>query len=229
MERKNRGFTPLETIGRQKKDKRSLTGFTLLEIMIAVGIFSFMSIAMYGVLATARRSWLTGEALLTAKENAQGGLDKIIGELRLASLATVGADNRTVAFSIPFDADEDGSLDLIAGTSSLVYGADDPQDFNNNGILWESGWRIEYQIDTVNNQIIRRVLDNTSAVADQRMVAERINPASTLTFFQTETGGSGVTSEAVIISLTTRINTIQGMTINPSLQTTVKSRVELRN
>ena len=33
-----KGFTPLETIGRQRKDLMSLTGFTLTEMMLVVGI-----------------------------------------------------------------------------------------------------------------------------------------------------------------------------------------------
>lgn len=201
-------------------NKLQVKGFTLLEVMVVVGISAFIMAVMYGTLTTARRSWLTADALITVRQDAQLGLDNMVRELRLASFATVSADNRTVNFRTPIDADGDGFVDLIPSTSTVIYGAE------NN-----AGWSIEYQIDTVNNQIIRRVLNNgiPPVVVSQRILTRHINPGVSLTFFQTETGGSGVANEAVIIGLTTQIDTIEGRTIAPPLRTTLTTRVNLRN
>lgn len=46
-----KGFTPLETIGRRQKARVSLTGFTLIElivVIIIIGVFATISITHYG-------------------------------------------------------------------------------------------------------------------------------------------------------------------------------------
>ncbi len=228
LKKNNRGFTPLEKVQTVRK-RSSLTGFTLVETMVVLGISSFIIAAMYGTLATGRRSWLVGEALLRVHQEARLGLGKIVRDLRLASSAWVSANNRIVRFNGPIDANSDGFLDLIPGTSTIVYGADDLGDFDVDGVFWEASWNIEYEIDAVNNQIIRRVLTDTGAQASQKLVVRNINPDSAFTFFQTETGGTGIANAAVIINLTTQINTVEGVTISPPLQVTLRNRVNLRN
>ena len=208
--------------------KKKNGGFTLVEVLVVLGIFTLITAAIYGILAAGRRSWLVGEASLTTQQEARLGLDKITRELRPSTPArvTVAAGNNTVRFDIPIDADGDGFLDIIPGTSVIVYGADDLDDSDSDGALWEQGWQIEYQIDAVNGQIIRRVLDGAAAVVNQRIVVNNINPL--LTNFQTDSGGT-VPVEVVNINLTTEINTIQGRPINPPIQTTLRTTVNLRN
>ena len=203
-------------------------GFTLVELLVVIGISIFITAAIYGLLAAGRRSWLVGEALLATQQEARLGLDKMTRELRLSTPAhvTVAAGNNTVRFDIPFDADGDGFLDIIPGTSLNAYGADDVGDFDKDGAVWEQGWQIEYQIDAVNEQIIRRVLDNTGAQMSQAIVANNINPL--LTNFQTDSGGV-VPDEVINIDLTTEINAIQRRPINPPIQMTLRATVKLRN
>ncbi|MFH1129006.1 MAG: prepilin-type N-terminal cleavage/methylation domain-containing protein [Candidatus Omnitrophota bacterium] len=192
-------------------------GFTLVETMVVIGIFSFLFAAMYMVLATARNSWLIGEALVE-QANSRIGLEYIVNEVRLAGFATIDADTRGIRFSIPVDTDGDGFINLILGTTVAQYGADG-----------QSGWAIKYQIDTDREELVRILLDGAGNEAARRTVARNINPNPTLSFFRTETGGTGVANEAVIISLTTQVDQIQGRTISPPLATTLMTRVNLRN
>jgi len=222
-----------------KKNK----GFTFVEVMVVMGIFGLITAAIYGALATANRSWLIGEGLINAQQSPRFALENMLREMRLASSANV-VDNRTVRFSIPFDADGDGFLDVITGTTSLIYGAEDPQDYDSDGVYWEEGWQIEYQIDALNHQIIRQVLDDTGNVRTQRILVRDINPLDADgdgfpdTSFQAilldpqgvEYMDVGrITDRAVVIRITTQVNTVQGRQINPPLQTTLTTRVNLRN
>jgi len=194
-----------------KKKIKFNKGFTLLEIMVVVGLLTFIMSTIFGILASARRVWATGEALISLQQEGSLGLDKMVRELRLCRSATVGADNKTVRFNIPIDADGDGFIDLSGGT--VIYGADGHQ-----------GWNIEYQIDTNNKQVMRRVLDTSNNQVSQRILAKNINPDPLLTYFQTVTGG-----QAVNIGLAIEIGAMEGLTLNPPLQIALSTQVNLRN
>ena len=55
--RKNSGFTPLETTEQPLKIKRSLTGFTLVELLISSVVISVIALAAYFSLAAGIRIW----------------------------------------------------------------------------------------------------------------------------------------------------------------------------
>lgn len=60
MKRKNniyKGFTPLETIGQQRRRKVSLTGFTLIEILIVTLILSIISLAIFSTFSNGIKIW----------------------------------------------------------------------------------------------------------------------------------------------------------------------------
>ncbi len=82
-------------------------GFTLLEIMIAVFLFSIISAAIFSVLATARNSLSAGESQVGVQQACRNGLDAMIKELRQAGVSTIpnvpanGANYNTITFQIP--------------------------------------------------------------------------------------------------------------------------------
>lgn len=199
---------------------REKTGFTVIEIMIAAAIFTFIVSALYGTLATGRRSWLTGEALVTAQEQARIAMERVANELRHSNHihVTVAADNMSVRFDVPADTDGDGFLDFIAGTSSIVFGAEDT-----------ANWEIEYQIDANNERLLRRVYNAAGDPQPATIVAQDID--ATNCSFQTESGGTGMPQEAVIITLATEVDSVQGWgtSLTPPIQTTLRTRVNLRN
>jgi len=205
--------------------KKKNSGFTVLEVLTAVGIFAFITLAVYGTLTTGRKACLIGEALVTVQESARIALAKITRELHQSAASQVLVGNNSVSFDIPIDADGDGSIDIVPGSSLIAYGADDTGDADGDGIFWEAGWRIEFLIDANNQQIIRRVLDNAGNEITRQVTASDI----TGLVFQTETGGIGVPNEAVIVGITSQVNNIQGRAIVPPTQITLNTRVKLRN
>ncbi|MFH1397539.1 MAG: prepilin-type N-terminal cleavage/methylation domain-containing protein [Candidatus Omnitrophota bacterium] len=204
---------------------RTEKGFSLMEVMVALAITTFIIASAYAIVNTARRSWLVGEAQLLVQQEARLGIDKMAKELKLAGFATVGSDYRTVRFKFPIDADADGNLDLINGTKMLVYGAD--------GV---SGWYVEYQIDPDppdpdKPRILRQILDDSLAPQGQPiLLVNYINSTPALTYFSTESGGTGGTNSGVNITLTTEIASFQGVSFNPPISMRLTSgTVSLRN
>ena len=210
-------------------------GFSLVEVMVVIGISSFILSATYGVLNISRRSWLTGESLLTVQQDARIGLERIRKDVRASSAVTVSVDKRRITFNVPIDADNNGFLDVVAGTNTTVYGADDSSDFDGDGVFFEAGWNIEYQIDADNRQIFRRVLTNGGLEASRALVVRSINvdidtvENKPFTYFETDTGATGITNSGIIIRLTTRNDSVDGVAVNPPSQYTLKTRVNLRN
>ena len=85
-------------------------------------------------------------------------------------------------------------------------------------------------------QLIRRVLTNGGTEASRLVVVRSVNvdidPVENkpFTYFETEKSPwVGVTNKAVIIRLTARNDSIDGVAVNPPSQYTLKTRVNLRN
>ncbi len=215
-------------------------GFTLFEIIVVLGIFTFITLGLYGILSAGRRTWMTAEALVSAQEAARNSLDRITRQLHHSSASHVTVSNTlfgdavdAVSFDTPIDADGDGHLDMFSGTSVIIYGADDATDFNNDGELWEPNWEIEFQLDAANEQIVRRVLTNDTppVEANRQIVANNILTLDIRTDRQPPYPPNpvGTPSEAAIIAVTAQIDSIQGITINPPLEATLSTRADFRN
>jgi hypothetical protein len=86
---------------RNKADSRS--GNTLLEVVISLVVFLTMLGAAVGVIASSQGAYTEMSASLTAEEQANRVLDRIVWELRFAPLETIDlaptVDARTVTFS----------------------------------------------------------------------------------------------------------------------------------
>jgi type II secretory pathway pseudopilin PulG len=220
-----------------KNKTRQSKGITLIELMVVMGVCSFITIVIVGTLAIGGRSWVTGEAMIISQQDARIAIEKIASEVREADFVTIGPAAEWIKFSIPIDADQDGFIDLVPGTDLIAYGADDPDDFDTDGDYWELDWIIEYEIvtndakDPYDDQIIRKVLlDDGVTVAHQSVIARNINPDYNSTHFVAEDGGFAKTTEgAVIIRITTEVAHIQGQYLNPPMSTTLETRVNLRN
>jgi len=86
---------------------KNTKGFTLLEIMITVFLFSIISAAILSVLATGRNSLSAGESQVGVQQACRNGLDSMIKELRQAGISTItgvpadGANYSSITFQIP--------------------------------------------------------------------------------------------------------------------------------
>lgn len=88
--------------------------FTLVEIIMAVFLFSIISAAIFSVLATAKNSLSSGESQISVQQACRNGLDIMVKELRQASISTIqdvppdGVDYSAITFQIPVSMDESG-------------------------------------------------------------------------------------------------------------------------
>lgn len=65
--------------------KRAVKGFSLVELLTVMFIFSLILIAIFAVLAAGRRSWQIGSAQIQVQQEARRAMDSMIQELRAAS------------------------------------------------------------------------------------------------------------------------------------------------
>ena len=115
-------------------------GFTLVEVMITVLIFSALIGAIFTVLTTGRTAWMIGETQIDLQQNLRRGLDWITGELREAGASQISNG--------PEDAD-----DVWHPTISFKK----PQDVVGGSIVWESD-EIQYLLGGLNGkQLLRKV------------------------------------------------------------------------
>ena len=62
-----------------------MKGFSLVELMIVLAIFSTILGAIYGVLSMSRSSYQTGDIQIVVQQEARKAMDKIVTELREGS------------------------------------------------------------------------------------------------------------------------------------------------
>lgn len=102
-----------------KKNK----GFTLLEIIIVLFLFSIIFAGIFSVLATGRNSWNAGESQIGVQQACRNGLDSMVKELRQASASTIadvpanGASYSSITFQIPASIGAGG----ITWSNSIQY------------------------------------------------------------------------------------------------------------
>jgi prepilin-type N-terminal cleavage/methylation domain-containing protein len=154
---------------------KSLKGFTLLEILVAVAISSFVALGVFGVLLAGQRTYDSGLGTLDLNSQIRLSLFYLTRELREAedfSITTVDADDDSISFSTPnessityyrdvSDANSDGvTTQLIreypAGTRKVIANNIASLEFSSSGDLIEihltasktSGGR-QYQVISV--------------------------------------------------------------------------------
>ncbi len=127
-------------------------GFTLLEILVVIFLFSIISAAIFSVLATGRNSLSAGESQIGVQQACRNGLDSMIKELRQASVSTITG--------VPADGTNYNSITLQIPTA---IGA--------AGITWSSS--IQYALGGLNGAQLLRTQSGS-----QRVLANNISALS---------------------------------------------------
>ena len=131
-------------------------GFTLIETIVALFLFSIIIACLFSVLATARSSWTASSSQVNVQQEARRGLSAMVRELRQANLPGItgvpadGADYNSITFQIP---------------ASITAG----------GTIWSSN--IQYSLGGLNGTQLLKTQD-----ASQRVLANNI---SAVTFNRT--------------------------------------------
>ncbi len=84
--------------------KHKTDGYTLVEILLSLGILSFLLLCAYGVLETGNSVTVQDNALVTAQQQARNAMDRIVREVRgssTAAITVINADSDRITFTIP--------------------------------------------------------------------------------------------------------------------------------
>ena len=91
-----------------------MRGFTLLEILVAVSIFTLLILAIFAVMDLGRASWFTGSASTEVHQEIIKSfmtMEKEIRETRPAEInLTSGTSSSSFIFKVPQDTDSDGDV-----------------------------------------------------------------------------------------------------------------------
>jgi len=97
-----------------------MKGFTLLETLVALSIFTFLILAIFGIMDLGRASWFTASAAVEVHQEIIKSFMKMEKEFRNTRPAEVsltsGTSSASITFRVPQDTDGDGDvLDAIGG------------------------------------------------------------------------------------------------------------------
>lgn len=162
-------------------------GFSLVEAMVAVAIFTVMIVLVYGILNSGQATWLTTDVQIQLQQNLRQTLEKVSKELRETSSSRIvqglggqgvnGSD--ILRFSMPVICQQgtsviDSSGNVAYWGAPLTWGCTTSgcMDANDSCTVLEYKY-VEYQINS-SNQLLRRVLDTNAALVQENIFADNI-------------------------------------------------------
>ena len=221
---KKTGFTPLEKLFKSRrlpKGNLSLTGFTLVELLVVTGIFTLIIGVSFTLLSTGRVSMFVNEAQIEAEENARIATNRISRELRLSRAGHVLISNNPgfigaeispesiINFQIPVET-PGGALNLNPD-GSIRWGSKDA-----DGGYTLNAYIAYYMNGTQLERITYANLDGSGIIGNSIVVATHI---TAITFSR-----NAPSSNLVNIELTT-----QGEANTRTVAHTLRSSIKLRN
>jgi type IV pilus assembly protein PilW len=178
-----------------KKCKKN--GFSMIELLISMAIFSIMSAAIYGIYISTSRASTVQNASAGAQQNVRGGLELMVQDIRMAGYNPAGINPNPSSIEIT-------DSNKIRITS----------DRNENGSIDNTALeRITYEL--ANNQLSRILYEGTSSSSSNAIIDNVTN----LQFLY-----SGTNNSIVDISLTVEENAGFGNTVSRTLQARVYCR-----
>lgn len=202
----------------RKQDKR---GFSLIELMVVLGIFTLIIGVGLALVSTGRLSVDVGEAKIQAEQEARLSLDKISRELRLSraskirisdTISFTGAETRpgaVINFQIPIGSYAE-QLDLT-DDHMLKWGAE------RAGVPDPERWVIAYSLNPDTDQLIRTTYDRDHpADAQTQVIASNI---TALSFDR-----SDISSSLITITITGSVRTA-----HDPIEQSLTSHIKLRN
>jgi prepilin-type N-terminal cleavage/methylation domain-containing protein len=132
-------FKEKNTFNQQYKIKyiKSPLGFTLIELMSALAIFSILTLSLYIVFDRANKIWRHGEISTEHHENARTALDMMAREITSAIIATGGPTSFANPIYRPY-------LWSVYGNAAPDYDRDEIYFiFNRGNALYEVGYYID--------------------------------------------------------------------------------------
>jgi len=180
-------------------------GFTLVELMVVIFIFSIIMAATFAVLSIGRQSWHTGSTQVELQQETRRAMDRMVKELRQSGQTTIvgvladGNPYFAITFQLPEDAGSDD--DALDGTGNIEWGN-----------------QITYSL--AGNQVQRASAGSTTILANKVATLEfKRSPDNPMTPDVDE-------SNIIEISLQAQKDALPG---GRQMQSTLNSQVTLRN
>ena len=146
---------------------RVRAGFTLLEVMVVLVLFSLVVGGLMTTLLTGQASYAVSEAYIQVQQEVRRAFDDMTRELREAG-GTITATAAQLEFQVSLGYDRTD----VAGcpADAVCWGAQ-----GSDG-LEQSDWSVRYRLD--GTQLIREVLDDTATVQGTRTLANYVDAAA---------------------------------------------------
>lgn len=183
--------------------------FSLLEMLVAIGIFSLVIIASLGMFVSGRRGFELGGVQIEVEQEARRALDYMSKELRQAGRNKIqapaeGASSSTIIFEIPYNVDNSPDGDVIDASGNIEW--------SNDAGAKRVG-TITYSL--VGGQILR----NLSFTGEQSVLGNRITGVT----FSWPSG-----TDIIDISLTAEKYALAGFTSPSSPKVTINLNTQVR-
>ena len=167
-------------------------GFTMVELMIAIGILSIIFIASFTALQVGIMVWSKSDTNVILDENLQMALDKVKGELRRTGFDSAGAFQLTltdntgvngsdiIQFSIPVVCQSNGSLIDASGNianwrAPLTWGCTSSSCMDADNSCATVDYRYIQYVLINGNFLVRRVLNAAQALVREDRIASNIS------------------------------------------------------
>jgi len=196
-------------------------GFTLVELIVVIGIFSIVMAAIYSVFVRSNRVYISQEEVVAAQQEARSALEILGREIRMAGL--IAADNQsggfdmitTAAWAANPDSDiEIATVDVANRTTTLAFKSDLDDDGNTDAVRY-----VYYHSDHITasrqNTLYRETLTWSGGTwADHSGVGEQLFLENIQSLTLTYQMADGTTNTAPA-----NLENIRGVVINLVAQT----------
>lgn len=148
-----------------------ITGFTLVEVMIVLAIFSIVGGAIFATLAIGRTSWQSGNVQVEVQQESRRGINRMVKELRQSGSATIvgvpadGEYHNSIAFQMPEDIDGDG--DVVDANGNIEWGSQITYSMgglDGKQLLRSKGGQVEVLANNITNFQFRRQATTPSII-----------------------------------------------------------------
>ena len=196
-------------------------GFTLVELIVVIGIFSVVMAAIYSVFIRANRVYISQEEVVSAQQEARSALDILGREIRMAGL--IAADNQSGGLDLitapayagsADSAIEIATVDAGTRTTTLAFKSDLDDDGNTDAVRYVY-YHSDHATASRQNTLYRETLTWSGGVwSDPGVVGEQLFLENIQSLILTYQMADGTTNTAPA-----NLENIRGVVINLVAQT----------
>lgn len=129
------------SISMNKLRLKSLTGFTLLELMVTLAIFLVLTGAIFAIFRGGRDSWITQDVQSELYQNGRRAMDVMIRELQESGRNTV----TITQFIDPINSETHEVIGFASGRGSDTIAGEDGNHANNNYTHWDASGNVSWR------------------------------------------------------------------------------------